>query len=148
MDATTERKHIKIVSVGTPKTVGNSQVTQFKGEGEDIVFEAWGTIYLEVIKVGTEIDAEITHSEKEVNGNIYRHHRVSQIYVNGEPIRKGSQGNRRNWGKSAEEIESVENQTKAQIITQLWIAQKLLNDCDEVRWLKNWLPKLKEENNG
>ncbi len=117
-----ERKHFKVQSVGTTKPIGKSHVTQFRSENDEIVYEVWGDQLLEVVKVGAQFDGDIEYSEKESQGQVYKHHKLTQIYVNGQPVlhRKAGGYSGRGGGKSPEEIASIEAQVAVKAVISLF----------------------------
>lgn len=138
-----ERKTLKVKSVATPKTIGDKGLllTKFKAEEDDTIYDFWGTALSDYIKPNTEIDVDVESSEKERDGVTYKSSKITQLYLNGEPVikKKSTWSNR---GKSSEEITSLENQTRANIIADLWKGNKLNADAEEVKMLRHWLCKL------
>ena len=112
--------------------------------------QRWGTFseaLFPYIKAGTEIDADTEVKETQgKDGTTYINRVVTQIYVDGKPI-KGRGGFLR--GKSPEEIVSIETQVAVKEINAAWIAGKLTDkDAEVVEARKWWLSKVKRANQG
>jgi len=86
-----------------------------------------------------EIDAEIVTSEREWDGNTYVDRKVTQIYIDGKPVGGGGGGGYARYQDSPEKIASIEAQKRADIIAQLWIADKIKDTDPLVKQLKGWL---------
>jgi hypothetical protein len=136
--AKTERRKIKIVSVGSWRPAGKGEVLEFAGD-DRVNYETWSKELAEYIKVGAEIDASVDFSEKVSGDKTYYHNTVTQIFVDGQPVR--SKG--RNFGQdSPEKMASIENQKRADLICQLWIAGKIVDNDPLVVKAKAWLSLL------
>ena len=112
--------------------------------------QRWGTFseaLFPYIKAGTEIDADTEVKETQgKDGTTYINRLVTQIYVDGKPV-KGRGGFLR--GKSPEEIVSIETQVAVKEINAAWIAGKLTDkDAEVVEARKWWLSKVKRANQG
>ena len=135
-----ERKKIKVASVGTPRDVGDKglQVTQFKG-ADGVTYECWSPAFMEHIKVDAEIDADIVFTQVEKDEAIYKHNKVVQLYQDGEPVKKKSAWKPGGYSDSPETRASIESQKAADITAQLWIGGKLTDKNPLISKLINWL---------
>jgi len=134
-----ERKKLKVVWVSEVTPFGDKgKKVKFNAE-DGLTYETFSQSLFEYIVTGKELDADtelrITTAD---DSNQYPHWIVTQIYQDGQPI--GSKGK---WGysreKSPEERASIENQVRAKIISELWIADKFKDDDIEVKRLRQWL---------
>ncbi|MCK5236293.1 MAG: hypothetical protein KAR06_04830 [Deltaproteobacteria bacterium] len=128
-----KRTKVQVISVGTPKEVGTqgAKVTQFKGidqtTNEEVVFECWSAPLLEHIIPETVIDVDVIHSVNETSSGIYTHDKITQVYIDGKPVKsKGSWQGR--GGDSPETRASIEGQNAATNVCNLIIADKLAMD--------------------
>lgn len=135
-----ERKQIKIAEVMPPREVGQrgAKIYEFKGE-DGIKYETFSSTFAGYFVMGKTIDADVNTTTKQgQDGTTYVHHQITQIYVDGKPVNIKSGG--RSYGKSPQEIVSIENQCRSKIIADLWINEKLKDDDQLVKNLKSWLP--------
>jgi len=137
-----ERRKVKPVSVGSathskPDAAKKWVVIHCKGE-DGLGYEAWGDELVAHIEasVGVEMDAEVTLApDKRNEGQTIN--KITQIWVKGVPVRSVS--SRGPGGSTPEDRASNENRTRAQVISDLWIAGKIGDDDPFVKWLKGWL---------
>lgn len=90
---------------------------------------------------GKEIDCDVNVSQRtwDRDGDIqiFTDRKVTQIYVDGQPL-----GGKRFGGgyqDSPEKMASIENQKRADITAQLWIAGKFDEKTPEVKKMRAWL---------
>jgi len=87
---------------------------------------------------GAEIDADTETKERPHENGVYIDHIVQEIYIDGKAV--GGQAKQRYQdGDSPEKRASIEAQQAADFTTQLWIADKLDADSEEVKGLRLWL---------
>jgi len=135
-----ERKTIKIISVGSWRPAGKSEVLTFNSE-DRVPYEVWSKELAEYIKVGATIEADVDFSQKQdASGNVYLHNKIVQIYIDGSPIKSKFKGGF--TPDSPEKINSIESQKRADLICQLWIAGKIGPDNILVSRVLTWLEKL------
>ena len=126
-----EKHTLKITEDKEPRPVGQAEVMEFLATDPDnktLKYGVWSKSLYEFIKKGVAIDAEIETkvSDKTTpEGEHYVSRKVVQIYNNGQPLVKKQGG--RTWGKSPEEIKSIEAQVAVKVITDLEIAGKPIN---------------------
>ncbi len=130
-----KRIKIKVISVGTAKEVGDkgAKVTQFKGidqtTQEEIVFECWSSTLLEHITPEAVIEVDVVHTVNETSSGIYTHDKVTQVYVDGKPVKtKSNWGGRGGDNDSPEKRASIEGQNALTNTCNLIIAGKLIGD--------------------
>lgn len=117
-EKTTERRTIKVASVSPPRKVGDKyEVVEFKGE-DGVTYEVWSSTLAEAVKVGAELDVEIIHTTKVTDQATYHHHKVTQIYIDGQPVRGKKDGGYR--GHSPEERRSIERQVSAKLACEFF----------------------------
>lgn len=135
-----ERKTIVIKSAGTPMGFGNGDGQKVSFAGEDnISYTCFAKDLFENIKTGATLDAD---TEQRKNGE-HINWVVTQIYVNGSPVgKKGGFAKKGGYGKSPEEIRSIENQVRVKIISELWIHSTITPEDPLVGLLRKYLLKL------
>ena len=108
-----ERKVIKVASLIAPNPKFPT-LLEFKGE-DGVKYETWVKAFATEIKLGAELDCEITHSEKKTETGVFFHHKVTQIYKDGKPLYESKPQQAQYKGRSAEsyaeERRSIERQT-------------------------------------
>ena len=144
------REKLTILEVKEPQKVGDkgAQMVKFRARGADGK-ELWYTTFrqslFDSIKVGIELEVDVETETRTHNGTEYTDRRVSQLYVDGQPVAVKGAGGRPPFGfngrKSPEEIASIEQQVAAKLVAELWIADKLEQDSKEVKALRGWLLK-------
>ena len=92
--------------------------------------------------VGKVIEVEYTETVRDYQGHPETNRKVSQLFVDGKPVAAGGGG--RSYGKSPQEIWSIESQSRANRITELWIAGTIKPEDPLVKKLRTWLEKLGE----
>ena len=142
-----ERKVIKVANVATPRKVGKGEVLPFKCEDGE-VYEAWAKPIKELVKIGAELDADIVHTENEKDGQVYKHHKVDQVYVDGQPVKKAFSGGWGNKGGAADPVEraSIEAQTAYNGIIQLRVHDKLEETDKRLLKALEWAETKLDEN--
>jgi len=90
---------------------------------------------------GKELDCDVNISTRNWTGDdgnvmTFTDRKVTQIYIDGQPV-----GGKRfgGYGDSPEKIASIEAQSRAKIISELWIAGKFDGNDPEVKKLRAWL---------
>jgi len=147
--ANTERKTIKLSpgTISTWRDVGEkgAKVCNFKGK-DGVVYEVWSEDLLEFIKdcgvKDTEFAADVAYSEKESGDAVYKHWKIVQCYrADGSPV-KQQKSSYRGGGNddSPEKRKSIEDQTRAYVIADLYKADKAEQDL--IDKLNTWLRKL------
>jgi hypothetical protein len=134
----TERKTIKVISVANWRDAGKAKVLEFGGE-DHVNYETWSPELAEHIKVGTTIEADVEFTENISGDKTYHHNKVIQIYVDGQPVKSRSRGF---TPDSPEKISSIESQKRADLICQLWIADKITENDPLVVKARAWLSLL------
>jgi hypothetical protein len=136
-----EHKQIKITEVKEPRPVGNKGAVVYEVKGEDgLKYETFSETFSKYFVVDKTLEVDVdTVSNQAQDGNTYVHHRITQVYVDSKPV-QAKQGGGRSYGKSPQEIASIENQCRSKIITELWIAGKLKDEDTRVKALLGWLP--------
>jgi hypothetical protein len=137
-----ERHNLTITEVRQPRQVGQAEVLEFvatNSNNKPFKYGVWSKPLYQHIKQGAVIDAEvdIKISDKlDPNGQPYENRKVTQIYVNNEPVLKKAKA----WGgHSPEDRESIEIQTAVKAVTDLWNGGKLTTTDPEVKLLRIWL---------
>lgn len=136
--AKTERRTIKIISVGSWRDAGKARVLEFAGE-DRVNYETWSETLAEHIKVGATIEADVEFTERIHENKTYYHNKVVQIYVDGKPVKSRERGF---YQDSPEKMASIENQKRADLICQLWIAGKIDESNFLVAKVQAWLSLL------
>ena len=139
-----ERKTITVIQIKDVVKVGDKGIEklQFKARNE-AGEEAWYFTFRPTLfdaihnsqNSPIEIDVDVTTREYE--GNTYTDRKVSQVYINGEPVAQTK--GRGNYGKSPEDRAQIALQIAAKITAELWIAGKLTDDAPQVEGLCEWL---------
>lgn len=159
MSENSERLTLKVAlgAIAKPQEIGTggAKVVRFKAEdnkGNARLYETWSDSLVEFIKEcaekGEPVQADVAYSQKEgKDGTQYDHWKVIQCYrTDGSPVKQRSPGGgSKYYGKSPEERKSIEDQTRAYIIADLWKSSTI--DASEsllVNKLKTWLSKLGE----
>jgi hypothetical protein len=125
-----ERLKLKVLQVRPARQVGQAEVLEFTAVGEDKktwMYGAWSRALYEYIKEDAviDVDVEVKVSDRtNGGGEHYVNRKIVQLYVNGQPVIKKPSG--RAYGKSPEEIKSIEAQVAVKAITDLEIANKTL----------------------
>lgn len=117
----TERKKIKIKTIFPPRPILGKEgleVVEFMGE-DNVKYEVWSKTLVAELKEGGEIDADIVYSVKETEQGVFYHNKITQIYVNGQPVR-GKQGGK--GYHSPEERLSIESQVAVKAVVDLRVA--------------------------
>lgn len=109
-----EKIKIKVAFVNEPKQVGKFEVVTFKGM-DGVLYETWSKKLAEVVKEDAEFEADVEHTEIEKDGNVYRHHKVTQIYKDGVGILKPSPS----WGGKGSSDASIESQVAYKGVPEL-----------------------------
>lgn len=95
------RKYLTINTVGTPREYSGNPVVQFSAideEGNSAGYETWGNELVPQIVKDAKLECEIIKTDKGIL-------RITQIYVNGKPLKTTTRRTGgRQYGKSAEEI--------------------------------------------
>lgn len=140
----TEHKKIKVVKVNPPRKVGDRyEVVEFKGE-DNVLYEVWSKTLVAELKEGIEIEVDIVHTVNETDRGTFHHHKITQIYKGGEPVKAKGRGQ---YGKSPEELELSRRSFALSYAKDLVVANKispenLLAKADE---FYNWLgPQTRE----
>lgn len=139
-----ERMKLTILEV-KPRQVINAERGTTKlafkahnGEGEHWFYTFRSSLF-ETIEDGKDktLDADVLTTESEQWGT---QRDVKQLYVDNEPVAGKKQWQGRQ--DSPETRVSIESQKRADIISQLWIAEKLKEDNPLIGKLLSWLHKL------
>jgi len=138
----TERKMLKIKSVGQPASFGSGDGKKLSFAAEDgLSYTTFVSSLFELVVVGAELDSDV---ELRKSGD-YTNWILVQVYKDGKAMaekKKWGGGGGGYRGKSPEEIDSIENQVRAKIVSDLWVG-KAVTDSDElVIKLRAWLNKL------
>jgi hypothetical protein len=143
-----DRTKLTITVVKEPRPVGQAEVLEFSAIGPDnktLKYGAWNKALYEHIKKGAVIDVEVetkVSDKKDPDGEPYVSRKITQLYINSEPVIKKPAG--KAWGKSPEEIKaeraSLEALAAVKAITDLEVAGKTVSQ--ELITLKNnWLKR-------
>ena len=101
-----ERKTLTIKEVKEIERVGSNQIPKLSFKAKDGDKEYWYQTFrsslFEVIKVGQTISADVEIKTREWDGQEYTDRRITQIYIDGQPV-GGKKSQYR--GKSPEELE-------------------------------------------
>lgn len=141
------RLKLTITEVKDRQPVGDKgavKLTFMATEGESdkaLSYFTFSTRLFETIEQGKEIDCDVNISTRnwERDGDIqtFTDRKVTQIYIDGQPV--GGQRRQGGYGYSPEKLASIEAQSRAKIISELWIAGVIDKDSAEVKNLRTWL---------
>ena len=145
-DAEKRRAKIKVLSVGEPKSFeGGGTVLHFKAQEEGVTnaltFETWVTELFETIKASVDKVIEVDVKEVPSKNGEFVNNRVGQVYINGQGVKQRGGGGYKGDGDSPEKRASIEAQTSAIIIKDLWVGDKIPDDDDLVYKLKAYLSR-------
>ncbi len=109
MDEQNIKRMLTITWVGEVKEVGQKGTKKlpFKGkdaEGHELQYFTFRDTLFPSIVTGKTVEIEFQESHREHEGNTYVDRKVSQIFVDGQPIAKSGFGGK-SWGQSPETIE-------------------------------------------
>lgn len=127
-----ERMKLKVTEVGEVKSVGDKGAKKlpFKAtnaENKEYWYFSFRTSVFDTIKKDAELDAEVEVTTREYNDNTYVDRKVTQIYVDGQPVGGQKQGGWR--GKSPEELDLSRKSYALSYAKDLCVADKIkLND--------------------
>lgn len=137
------RNKLTITKVLDPREYNDKPVHEFlaKVDGKEaaIKIACWDTNLFQFIKPDAVIDAdwaEKASDKKDSNGQPYMNRKILNIFNNGQPVIEKKMGR---GAKSPEERASIEQQVKAKVIAELWIAGKFTPTDPEVNKLRAWL---------
>lgn len=166
-----EKVKLTILQVKDVQKVGEKQREKLSfqardAEGKELWYFTFRTTLFDAIRNGKdkEIEVDVEVKSREYDGTTYWDRNVSQVYdAEGKPIapvESKGQGSRQWYGKSPEEIATIEAQVAAkiegekeiaaaEIVERSWIAGKLTDDSPLVVGMYNWIwhllgPGLKE----
>ncbi len=142
------RKKLIIVKVFEPRQVqrqtGTFEVLEFtatiEGATESGKYSVSSKYLIEQIKVGAVIDCDVAvkASDKlDPDGNPYQNRKVTQIYVDGKPVKEAKQ-----FGGGYQRLDntvSIEAQVAVKEIGECWRSGKLKDDDGLVSVYKGWL---------
>jgi len=142
-----ERKAIKVASVAAPRKAGKGEVLPFKG-GDGIFYDVWSNELKALVQVGAELDSDVIHSSTEKDGQVYVHHRIDQIYIDGKPVKQPYTGPRGNFSKGYDPLErpSIEAQTAYNGIIQLLVHKIIDMNHKNAQKATQWAEKKLEAN--
>jgi len=140
----TERKKIQVGQVLPSRKVGEYDLWEFKGK-DGVTYEVWSSTLAEVVKEGAEFEAEVVHTTKVTDQATYHHHKVTQIFIDGKPVRGGKGGGSYSGykGHSPEERRSIERQVSAKIAFEFPTTTKatvddLLSNAEKIyQWISS-----------
>lgn len=128
-----ERKKLTVLDMKELKSIGDKGTLklEFKAKGEDgkeLWYFTFSKRFFEHIKKDVTLDAEVDTSTRESGGNTYTDRKVTNIFVDGQPIggQKGSFGGGYN---RPDNTASIESQTAAKIGAELLVA-KIITPTD------------------
>jgi len=145
---TDSRLKLTITEVKERQPVGDKGAVKLafmatEGDGKALPYFTFSSRLFETIEQGKgkELDCNVNISkriwERDGEPMEFTDRKVTQIYIDGQPI-----GGKK-WGggyqDSPEKIASIENQKRADIIAQLWIADKFNEKTPEVIKMRKWL---------
>lgn len=141
---TDKRMTLAVTEVKERQPIGEKGAVKlnFKAKGEDGDKEFWYFTFsqrlFETIEQGKgrELECDVNISTREWDGNTYIDRKVTQIYIEGQPV-----GGRRPGGyqESPETRASIERMSKMGRSTELWIAGKFDGNSPEVKKLRGWI---------
>ncbi len=123
----TQRMKIKILEVKERQPIGDKGVVKLAFNAtvdgkKAFQFFTFSPSLFEAIEssVGKEIEAEVIISEVDTkNGSHFVDRKVTQVYIDGKPVKTGSGGKGYNQGYSPEERASIEAQTGVKAVLGL-----------------------------
>lgn len=138
-----ERKNLTITQVNEIQKVGNKQIPKLSFRARENDNELAGMYFtfksslFELIKEGQTITADVETSTREWEGNTYTDRKITQVYVDGQPVSGKSQYR----GKSPEELEQQARLMILAYAKDLAVADKIpLNDITKTAdWFYTWL---------
>ena len=116
----TTRKTVTITSVAEPRKSGDLNIYDFMAQdeaGETVKYTAFNEAIHKHLKTGEDIDIEFKVTQK----GDYTNRSVSQVYIGGKPLVEKKEQKR--FGKSPEEIRSIERQTSLKCATDIAVAK-------------------------
>jgi len=144
---TDSRLKLTITEVKERQPVGDKgavKLTFMATEGESdkaLSYFTFSSRLFETIEKGGAIDCDVNISTRNWTGDdgnvmTFTDRKVTQIYIDGQPV-----GGKRfgGYGDSPEKIASIEAQSRAKIISELWIAGVIDKDSAEVKKLRAWI---------
>ena len=140
--AESQRVKLEITEVKERQPFGDRGASKLNFKAKVGEEEHWFTTFsnrlFETVEKGKgkTFEADVVTTESEYGTQ----RKVTQIYVDGQPV-----GGQKQWQArqdSPEKIASIENQKRADIIAQLWMADKLKDSSSQVKKLLKWLDEL------
>lgn len=108
-------------------------------DGRELAYFTWRTQIFPHITVGSELDAEVETTSREYEGNVYTDRKVNQLYIEGQPVIKGSSGDGKWRSKSPEEMELSRRSFALAYAKDLVVADKI-----KIGDLLDWATKLEQ----
>ncbi len=141
-----DRMKLKVLQVRQARQVGQAEVLEFTAIGEDNktwLYGAWSKPLYEYIQKDAVIDVEVevkVSDRTNGGGEHYVNRKILQLYQNGQPVIKKQSGGR-SYGKSPEEIKSIEAQVAVKAITEMEIAGRPVKP-ELINLRDGWLKKV------
>jgi len=149
-----DRLKLKITEVKEPRAVGSAEVLDFFAViGDDTKtarYGVWSKSLYEYIKKDVVIDCEVevkTSEKKDPDGNPYVTRKVTQIFVDGKPVKTPTKSSEGKWrGRNEDRTDA---RTAVMEIGEDWRAGKIKDDDILIKqrrqWLSSVLPKAEPE---
>ena len=140
-----ERQKLTVLEVKEPVKVGDkgAEKMQFRASdasGKEVWYFTFKKDLFGVIRQNKDktIEVDVDVSEREYQGNTFVDRKVSQVYIEGQPI---VTKDREGWSssRSPEERAAIAAQVAVKAVTELWVAGKLDEASPFVIALKKWL---------
>jgi len=149
---TNARLKLEITEVSEPKDIGKERpwmMLEFKakleGEEKSHTYKAFNEKFFEHIKKGETVDCDINITSKTVEGkdgpHTYTNRKVTQIYVDGQPVNIKQSGGYRgggNYQADPAKLASEELRSRMHAIKDCWIGKVLMDDDPEVTLFRKW----------
>ena len=128
------RQKLTISHVGEPQAVGDkgAQKVTLKAKGEDgkeLQYYTFSKSLVPFLKIGETVEALVTVSQREVGDAIYTDRKITEIYIDGQPVSSKGQGGKPGFqpyqqriGDPAERA-SIEAQVAVKAVTELLVAK-------------------------
>ena len=122
-----QRMILSVLEVKEPIAVGEKGAKKlgFRGrdkEGKEAWYFSFRNSIFDYIKLGTDIDVEVETSERKYQGNTYVDRKVTQLFVNGQPMGGQQASGQRGRYDSPEQRTSIEAQTAFKGVVELMVA--------------------------
>ena len=140
------REKLKIIEVKPIQEFGKGgkKLIFRANDGQhDLKYITFRSSLFEHIKVDANLEVDLEVTTREYEGETYTDRKVMEIYLDGKPVGGEAKGGGRQWGRSAEELASIERQVAVKEVGECFRMGKLGDDHPLVaiylKCLTGWL---------